>query len=112
MAIQIERHVVVPDEVVRCNESTGGVEVRSRRERHVDRAKSGMNVAGVVGELSAVESHHDIPVRDPAIDHRDDNCGTPGRLDVPRPLEIDEPQIPLILLVILIGRHHLRVNPI
>ena len=110
MAVQVERIVVVPDEVVRRDEAAGGEEIRRGRKRHVHCAERRMQDAEVVAEGLAAKADDLVLERDAGVEHGHRDRRARGRLNVPRALEIDQRQIPLKLTVERVVRHQHLVD--
>ncbi len=110
MRIEIDRQLVVPDEVARQDKTrrAGFAELGRGGKRHVDHPESRVDRA-VVGHAEReprVVAKRDGAKRHAAVEHRDDDVGRGAGLNVPGALHVDGGEVPLVGVHRIVGPRH------
>ena len=112
VAVEIERHGVVPDEVVRRDEPADGRELGRKHEIERQVAQRRIEHALIVAKCVRVGTGRRVRVRDARVEDGHSDVRAGRRLDVPGALEVDERQVPLQLLVVRIVWHEGWAQPV
>ena len=94
MAIQIERQLIVPDEVARSDEAVGRTKVRCLPDWDVDRSET-RKVDPLEPERTRVVAEHSAPIRHAGIEDGHDRARRAAGVDIPGALQVYRRQIPL-----------------
>ena len=109
-AVEIDRQIVVPDEVARRDEArrSAGAELRRGGKRHVDDAERRIErpVRRHAEREARVVAQRDRAKRHAAVEHGDDDVGGRAGLDVPGALHVDGGEVPLIRVQRVVGPRH------
>ena len=106
VAVEIDRVVVVPDEVARRDERDRPAPVR--RERHVHDAQRGIHrTAGFSrnGNARGV-AEGGVPEGHAGVEHGDDDVGGGAGLDVPGALHVERREVPLVRIQRIVRPQH------